>query len=103
MQIGLTMPWFVVELARNRLSPRYLDAAVVHATVFTPEDAIAPGYLDRTAAPDALAAKPRGHQDSRRSMREPSPTKQRLRGPAIAAVHSAAERMMDELRAALAG
>ena len=105
VQIGLTMPWFVVELARNRLSPRYLDAAVVHAKVFTPEDAIAPGYLDHTAAPDALAEESRAAAEELAALdaRAFAETKQRLRGPAIAAVHSATERMMDELRAALAG
>ena len=105
VQIGLTMPWFVVELARHRLNPRYLDAAVVHATIYTPEDAIAPGYLDRTAAPDRLADESRAAAEELAALnaRAFAETKQRLRGPAIAAVQAGAERMLDELRAAMAG
>ncbi len=48
--IGLRLPEFGVELARDRLSKRHLSAALLGATLYAPEDAVAAGYLDAVAA-----------------------------------------------------
>lgn len=46
VQIGMTMPQFGAELARERLSPRYLQRAVVNAEIFAPSVAVDAGFLD---------------------------------------------------------
>jgi len=45
--IGLTVPLFVVELARRRLTPAAFDKSVVTAAVFGPADAATAGFLDQ--------------------------------------------------------
>jgi enoyl-CoA hydratase len=52
--IGLALPAFALELARDRLSPKYLSAATINATVYSPEDALEVGYVDAIAAPDEV-------------------------------------------------
>ncbi|MEO0982928.1 MAG: crotonase/enoyl-CoA hydratase family protein [Pseudomonadota bacterium] len=52
--IGMALPVFGLELPRARLDPRYLDRAVIQAEMFSPNDAVAAGYLDRVVAPEAL-------------------------------------------------
>lgn len=55
--IGLSLPLAGLELARDRLSPTVLQRATINAELFSPADAAAAGYLDRTAAvPDFDAA-----------------------------------------------
>ena len=44
--IGMTLPWFGIELARARLAPRLLSDAVGLARIYDPEAAIEAGYLD---------------------------------------------------------
>jgi enoyl-CoA hydratase len=53
--IGLTMPQAAVEICRQRLTPACFNRAVVIAEVFTPQDAVAAGFLDRVVAPAELA------------------------------------------------
>jgi len=48
--IGMTLPVFAVELARDRLSKRYLTRATVQAETFDPPGAHAAGYLDMVVA-----------------------------------------------------
>ena len=50
--IGMTLPAFAVELARDRLSKRYLTRATVEAEIFSPEGALAAGYVDMIVAAD---------------------------------------------------
>jgi enoyl-CoA hydratase len=45
--IGMTLPTYAVELARDRLSKRYFTRAAVQAEIFSPEGALGAGYLDR--------------------------------------------------------
>jgi enoyl-CoA hydratase len=45
--IGMPVPRFAVELARDRLTPPAFVPAVSHAQVFDPAGAVAAGYLDR--------------------------------------------------------
>lgn len=46
VKIGLTVPWFAIELARQRLAPAHFDAAVVGARMYAPPEALAAGFLD---------------------------------------------------------
>ena len=50
--IGMTLPEFAVELARDQLSKRYLTRATVEAEIFSPEGALAAGYVDLIVAAD---------------------------------------------------
>lgn len=53
--IGMPLPIFAVELARDRLAPAHLTAAVL-GRVYDPEGAVAAGYLDRLVAADEVVA-----------------------------------------------
>lgn len=52
--IGMTLPWFAVELAKARLAPQHLTQAVALAKVYDPNVAVAAGYLDEIVDPDRL-------------------------------------------------
>ncbi len=54
--IGMPVPRFAIELARDRLSKRHLTAAVNLAGVFGPDDAVDAGYLDETLPLDKVEA-----------------------------------------------
>lgn len=49
--IGMPLPIFAVELARDRLSPRHVTDAVL-GKVYDPEGAAEAGFLDRLVPPD---------------------------------------------------
>lgn len=82
--IGLTLPVFAAELARERLAATHLARATALAEVFSPAGAVEAGFLDRTVAPAdveqaaleaaaALAALPgRAHAGTKRLLREPA-------------------------------
>lgn len=86
--IGMTLPLFGVELARERLSPRQLTRAVASAEIYAPEGAREAGFLDRvTRAEDLLDA---ARTESARLAELPGGafrnTKRRLHGPTIARI-----------------
>ena len=56
VKIGLTVPWFAIELARQRLPPAHFDRAVVNATMHSPSEALSAGFLDRVVSADELRA-----------------------------------------------
>ncbi len=56
VQIGLTVPWFAIELARQRLSPAHFDRAVVTAAMYGPDEAVEAGLLDRVVPAEELRA-----------------------------------------------
>jgi len=58
--IGITMPFFGVEMCRQRLGPHYFNRAVINAEVFAPDDAVAAGFLDRVVPPPDLQDVARG-------------------------------------------
>ena len=51
---SMPVPIFAHELARDRLDPRELTAAVLHARVYDPDGACRAGWLDRVVAPEEL-------------------------------------------------
>jgi len=93
VKIGITVPWFAIEIARHRLHPAHFDRTVVNATMYRPREAVAPGFLDRvvpattlrteslTAAAELAELDPAAH----------TATKQRARASALKAVRSAIE------------
>lgn len=93
VKIGLTVPWFAIELARQRLQPAAFSRAVVNATMYGPEDAVAAGFLDRAVEEDKLHA---AGLDGAAELAElnvaaHAATKLRARASAIIAVRSAIE------------
>lgn len=52
--IGMPIPIFAAELARDRLSRRHLNAATALATIYDPDGAVDAGYLDTVVDPSAL-------------------------------------------------
>jgi enoyl-CoA hydratase len=55
--IGMPVPKFAVEIARDRLSKRHFTAAVNHAHIYGPADAVDAGYLDEVVAPEVVGAR----------------------------------------------
>lgn len=51
--IGMPLPLFAVELARDRLAPEALVRATLAAEVYSPPDAVEVGYLDQVVDADA--------------------------------------------------
>ncbi|MGP3965128.1 crotonase/enoyl-CoA hydratase family protein [Nonomuraea sp. 3N208] len=49
--IGITMPYAAIEILRQRLTPAAFTRAVTLAEVFSPDDAVAAGFLDRVVEP----------------------------------------------------
>jgi enoyl-CoA hydratase len=54
VKIGLTVPWFAIELARHRLVPAHFDAAVTSARMYGPQEAAGAGFLDRVVEAERL-------------------------------------------------
>lgn len=54
--IGMGLPVFAVELARDRLSPRQFTAATIQGRVYDPAGAVEAGYLDRVVPADQVEA-----------------------------------------------
>jgi enoyl-CoA hydratase len=54
--IGITMPFFGVEICRQRLAPAHFHRAVVNAEIYAPDDAVAAGFLDRVVPAAELQA-----------------------------------------------
>ncbi len=54
--IGMTLPWFAIELARHRLTRRHFDICTVTGTMLDPEEARQAGFLDQLAPAEELAS-----------------------------------------------
>lgn len=52
--IGMAMPFSTIEILRQRVTPAALTRSVLLAEVFTPENAVANGFLDEVVEPDDL-------------------------------------------------
>lgn len=55
--IGMTVPQFAIELARQRLTPAYFNRSLTTGERFVPEEARQAGYLDAVVPPEQLHAK----------------------------------------------
>ena len=93
VQIGLTVPWFVIELARQRLHPGHFSRALVNAALYSPQEAVEVGYFDWVVAASDLraaslleAARLAGLDRSAHTA-----TKLRARSDALAAIRRAIE------------
>ncbi len=52
--LGMTLPIFAFEMARQRLSKRHFQRATTQGHLFSPEEAVDAGYLDRIVQPEAV-------------------------------------------------
>lgn len=89
--IGMTIPRVAVEICRQRLTPAYLSRAVALAEVFTPDAAVAAGFLDRAVADDELAEAARSTAAglARLDMAAHAASKRNVRAHALAAIRDA--------------
>ncbi len=56
VSIGMTTPQFLIDFARDRVPTRLLAQAVIHARLFSPDEATEAGFLDEAVSADALEA-----------------------------------------------
>jgi len=56
VQIGMTMHHAGIALARDRLSNAAFQRSVINAEAFSPQEAVAAGFLDKVVAAEELAA-----------------------------------------------
>jgi enoyl-CoA hydratase len=89
--IGFTLPYFAVEIARQRLTPAYFNRAAILAEMYSPEEAIAPGFLDLVVPSEQLlhTALERAAAMSKVDMTAHAATKLRVRGSALDALRRA--------------
>jgi enoyl-CoA hydratase len=101
--IGMALPIFGTELAQARLSRRHLDASVVQARMFAPEEAKDAGYLDLLVEASALEDTARAEAQRLSSdLKQPAfaITKRRLHEATLARIRDTLE---DDLARALPG
>jgi enoyl-CoA hydratase len=93
VKIGLTVPWFVIELARQRLNPAHFNRAVVSATMYGPAEAVTAGFLDEIVPADELRAASLAAAATLAELNLPAhtATKLRARGDALKAIRTAIE------------
>jgi enoyl-CoA hydratase len=91
--IGIPVPSFALELARQRLHPAYLSRTATTGEMYAPGDAALAGFLDRVAPADEFEALVDRTANDLARIHLPSHAlvKKRLRGGAIAAVSAAIE------------
>jgi enoyl-CoA hydratase len=86
--IGLTVPRFAIEVARQRLTPAYFSRVVMTAEMFGPAEAVTAGFCDRVVPSDQLekAADETAQALSKLNMAAHAATKARARGVAISLI-----------------
>jgi enoyl-CoA hydratase len=91
VRIGLTVPLYVVELARQRLTPRDYNRSLVTAATYDPEQAVDAGFLDRVVPAGELreASIAAAEELASLNMEAHAATKLRVRDGALAALREA--------------
>ena len=92
--IGLTVPRFAIEIARQRLAPAYFSRAVMTAEMFGPVEAVTAGFFDRVVPAGALerSAEEAALALSTLNMAAHAATKSRARGAVVQMIRT----MIDE-------
>ncbi|HEY1828594.1 MAG TPA: crotonase/enoyl-CoA hydratase family protein [Acidimicrobiales bacterium] len=94
VRIGLSLPWFAIEIARHRLTPRAFDRSTVTGRMHSPTEAVEAGFLDAVATPDDFDATVAAWAADLATL-DPGAhkhIKMRARNAALAALHDAIER-----------
>jgi enoyl-CoA hydratase len=102
VSIHMTLPVFAVEIARDRLSRRHFQRAVILAEIYRPEGAVDAGYLDRVVPLERLAEEARSEAKRLAGLprRAFSETKQRVRGAIIERIRRSVAEEMESWRGA---
>jgi enoyl-CoA hydratase len=89
--IGLTVPHFGIEIARQRLAPAHFNLALLTSAIYSPGEAVAAGFLDRVVPPPELwtAARETAVALTRLDMAAHVATKLRARDAALVALRGA--------------
>lgn len=97
VQIGLPVPVLAMEFARSRLTPAELTRATLLAQIYTPDEAVRAGYLDRVVEADQLLDRAKEEATRLAALARSAfkATKLRLRGQVIADIKA---RMEDDMR-----
>ena len=92
--IGLAVPRFAIEIARQRLTPAYFSRVVMTAEMFGPVEAVTAGFFDRVVPADQLerSAEQAAQALSTLNMAAHAATKARARGAVIKTIRA----MIDE-------
>lgn len=88
VKIGLTLPWFGIELAKHRLPNQHFDRCTVTGPLFGPEEAVTYGFLDELVDPGDLTTAARAKAEELAGLNEVAHanTKLRIREDVIAGV-----------------
>jgi enoyl-CoA hydratase len=81
--IGMPLPVFGVELARQRLAPGHFTAATCHARIYDPPGALEAGFLHQLAPPEKLLQRALDHARTLATILSPAAfvgTRERARG-----------------------
>lgn len=97
--IGMPLPIFALELARQRLSKRHFLAATAHARIFSPRDAVDAGYLDEVAPASGLLEAARTKAKELGALRDPAYrlTKQSANRAVVRLIRDTLEEDMDRI------
>jgi enoyl-CoA hydratase len=89
--IGIPVPGFALELARQRLTPQALSLAATTGRMVAPHEALAAGFLDQLVPAEAFETTVDATAQALTQIHFPAHalTKQRLRAPAIDAMRAA--------------
>ncbi len=90
--IGMTLPLFAIEIARQRLAPAYFHRAVT-GDMYGPEEAVVAGFLDEVVDPNRLPQRSREVAEALTSIdyAAHAATKLKLRSACLAALRGAIE------------
>jgi enoyl-CoA hydratase len=99
--IGLRLPIFAAELARDRLCKRHLIGATIEARLFDPEGACAVGFLDRVVPADETVstAMEEARQLAKLNLKALAETKRIVRGPMVDRVKATLDEDLRDLDA----
>ncbi|EED32257.1 enoyl-CoA hydratase/carnithine racemase [gamma proteobacterium NOR5-3] len=102
--IGMTLPWFGIELARARLEETQLNHAVGLAHIYAPEGAVSVGYLDEVIEEEQLLARAAELAAGFAALNMPAHkgTKARIREPLMLRLEEALRRDFEAGDAAIA-
>jgi enoyl-CoA hydratase len=95
--IRMTLPVFAVEIARDRLSRRHFQRAVIQAEIYGPDGAVDAGYLDRVVPAERLAEEAMAEAERLAGLprRAFSETKRRVRGESIERIRRSLAKNME--------
>jgi enoyl-CoA hydratase len=98
--IGLTLPWFAIEIARHRLPRPAFDRCTVTGVLLDPQEALTVGFLDEVVSADQLqeAALAAARQLATIDAAAHAATKLRIRREVLAGIEDGIARLVGDGR-----